>query len=242
MENVGTVEKKRKTKGISKPIIVFGDVHGLTYWKTIVDKNPDCRYIFLGDYLDPYEDIAPKQLIDNLKEIIKLKKERGDDVVLLLGNHDLHYLHLHIEPCWRFDSTIMKRAHELFLANAHLFTNAFQESKRIFTHAGISHNWFINDFGGNLKKNIAKQLNNPKRDQLLALYRIGFYRGGRGIGGIFWADIKELTDPLAGYYQYAGHNRVDTIRKRISNSGEITFCDSLCNGNYLKLDFKKQKK
>ena len=239
MENVGTVEKKRKTKRFSKPTIVFGDVHGLTYWKTIVDKNPDCRYIFLGDYLDPYEDIAPKQLIDNLKEIIKLKKERGDDVVLLMGNHDLHYLHLHIEPCWRFNPTIKKIANKLFSENAHLFTYAFQDGKRIFTHAGISEKWFFDDFGGDPNKNIAEQLNNPKHDQLPALYRWGFYRGGRGIGGIFWADIKELTDPLEGYHQYAGHNRVETIRKRINNSGEITFCDSLYNGNYLKLDFKK---
>ena len=28
--------------------------------------------------------------MDNLKEIIKLKKDRSNDVVLLLGNHDLY--------------------------------------------------------------------------------------------------------------------------------------------------------
>jgi hypothetical protein len=33
--------------------IVFGDIHGSTYWKKVVDENPDCRFIFLGDYLDP---------------------------------------------------------------------------------------------------------------------------------------------------------------------------------------------
>jgi glutamate racemase len=82
---------KKEITRISKPTVVLGDVHGLTYWKEAVAKNPDCRYIFLGDYLDPYKNIAPKQLIDNLKEIIQLKKDRGDDVILLLGNHDLHY-------------------------------------------------------------------------------------------------------------------------------------------------------
>jgi glutamate racemase len=42
-----------------RPTIAIGDVHGLTYWKGIVDSNPNCLYVFLGDYLDPYEDIDP---------------------------------------------------------------------------------------------------------------------------------------------------------------------------------------
>ena len=33
--------------------IVIGDVHGSTYWKEAVNENPGCRYIFLGDYIDP---------------------------------------------------------------------------------------------------------------------------------------------------------------------------------------------
>ena len=77
-----------------RPTIVLGDIHGSTYWKTVVEENPACRYIFLGDYLDPYEKIPRNQLINNLKKIIQLKKERNDDVILLLGNHDMHYIRL----------------------------------------------------------------------------------------------------------------------------------------------------
>ena len=130
----------------SKPTIVFGDIHGLTYWKKAVKENPECRYIFLGDYLDPYGYIAPKQLLDNLKEIIKLKKDRSDDVVLLLGNHDLHYFCPKIEISTRFNDNIEERAVALFEENLHLFAYAFQEDKRIFTHAGISEKWFFEDF------------------------------------------------------------------------------------------------
>jgi len=229
----------RKKTVKNKSAIVFGDIHGSTHWKKVVKENPDCRYIFLGDYLDPYEDIAPKKLISNLKNIIKLKKKKNDDVVLLLGNHDLQYLHLDIEPCSRFDDEVEEAAHTLFSENSHLFTHAFQEDKRIFTHAGISEKWFLNDFGGNADRNIAEQLNNPEHDQLPALYRCGAMRGGDifAVGGIFWADIDELNDPLPGYSQFVGHNRVDEIlTKYANNGGQITFCDCLYNEIYLKLD------
>ena len=146
--------------------IVFGDIHGSTYWKEVVNENPDCRYIFLGDYLDPYDDIANKNLTDNLKEIIQLKKDRNDDVILLLGNHDMHYLDWDFAPCSRFDETIKAEAHALFSENRRLFTYAFQEGNHIFTHAGITEKWFLEDFKGDVSKNIAEQLNHPYPDQL----------------------------------------------------------------------------
>ena len=217
--------------------IVMGDIHGSTYWKDVVNENPECRYIFLGDYLDPYKKIAPKQLIENLKEIIQLKKELHDRVILLLGNHDLHYFCPYMPLCSRFDDTIADEVSVLFRDNIHLFTYAFQEDKYIFTHAGISALWFIFDFKGNVNSNIAEQLNNPRPEQLSALYRCGWYRGGdvNASGGIFWADINELVDPLPGYTQFVGHNRVEKIRKVVENDGKIFFCDCLYNEIYLKL-------
>jgi hypothetical protein len=138
----------------------------------------------------------------------------------------------------RFDYEISKEVSTLFEENLHLFAYAFQEDKRIFTHAGISEKWFLEDFWGDPNKNIAEQLNNPKPDQLPALYRCGAMRGGdwASTGGIFWADINELNDPLHGYAQYVGHNRVGAIYEHASNGGWITFCDCLYNKKYLKLE------
>ena len=219
-----------------RPTVVLGDIHGSTYWETVIAENPDCMYVFLGDYLDPYEVIPTCSLIRNLKRIIELKKDRPDDIVLLLGNHDLHYFCTHIEKSSRYDNEIAIEASELFRENAHLFVNAFQVSNIIFTHAGISETWFFDDFKGDANKNIAEQLNNPHPDQIPALYRCGWWRGGASdaVGGIFWAHIDELDVPLQGYIQFAGHNRVEKIRKYAANNGVILFCDCLYNGEYFK--------
>jgi hypothetical protein len=79
-------------------------------------------------------------------------------------------------------------------------------------------------------------LNHPKPEQVEALCRCGAARGGeRGtVGGIFWAGIDELNEPLKGFTQIAGHNRVKDIYNYTNNGGQIIFCDCLWNGHYLK--------
>ena len=233
MENEALENKTRTT-------VVIGDIHGSTYWKKAIEDNPGCRYIFLGDYLDPYEPIPNEDLIANLKEIIRFKKDNPDDAVLLLGNHDLHYF-CKDSPgsSGRYNHAIAEEVSGLFTQNLHLFTYAFQIGKHVFTHAGISNVWFIGEFRGDPTKNIADQLNNPSREQLRPLHQPGEARGGAwfAIGGIFWADISELEDPLEGYFQYAGHNRVGDIRVHYNDKGgQITFCDCLYNEKYLTVE------
>ena len=220
------------------PTIAIGDIHGSTYWKEVVNESPGCRYVFLGDYLDPYEYISSKKMIDNLKEIIHLKNEQPDNVILLLGNHDMHYITADIIQSTRFDFFIAERVSMLFRSNIQLFMYAFQEDNCIFTHAGISEKWFFDDFKGEIDKNIAEQLNNPHPEQIPALYRLGAFRGGNknAVGGIFWADICELKVPLQGFTQIVGHNRVKNIHERThNNGGRIIFCDCLWKKHYLKI-------
>ena len=74
-------------------ILVIPDVHGRPFWKQAVEKYGDevDRIIFLGDYLDRYEneDISRKQERENFKEILDFKLENKDKVVMLLGNHKI---------------------------------------------------------------------------------------------------------------------------------------------------------
>ncbi|MBU3856350.1 MAG: metallophosphoesterase [Candidatus Phocaeicola excrementipullorum] len=222
-----------------KPTVAIGDIHGLNYWKEIVERHKGCRFVFLGDYLDPHQYIPRKEVLRNLQEIIGLKKDCPDDVILLLGNHDLHYFSSDAPVCTRFDFQIAEKASHLFVENFDLFRYAYQEGSRIFTHAGISHKWFEEDFQGEITQPIADQLNHPSDNQIAALCCIGQLRGGAkgAVGGIFWADIDELADPLHGFTQIVGHNRVKDVKERSGNhENKIVFCDCLWNGNYLILD------
>jgi hypothetical protein len=216
-------------------ILILGDIHGSNFWEMAVTENSNCRYVFLGDYLDPYKTVAQDKLLQNLQEIIQFKIDNPDNVILLLGNHDLHYFTADILPSSRFDLSLARSASAMFLDNFHLFQYAFQDENRIFTHAGIAHEWFIEDFKGDLNSNIAEQLNNPKAEQIEALYRCGEGRGGLcgTVGGIFWADVQELYEPLQGFTQIVGHNRVKDVYVHANNGGRITFCDCLWNDRYL---------
>lgn len=218
--------------------IVLGDLHGLTYWENIVADNSGCRFIFLGDYLDPYEELSDNAIVSNLRKIIEFKANNPTNVILLLGNHDMHYLTSKITKATRYNRFWADKISQIFQNNMHLFQYAYQVNNHIFTHAGISHKWFSKNFQGDISRNIADQLNNPKAEQEKALFCCGEARGGlRGtLSGIFWADIDELSEPLPGYTQIVGHNRVDDIEEYTNNGGKIIFCDCLHNQLYLKID------
>lgn len=221
-----------------KRIIAIGDIHGSRKWRDIVSKNSEYTVIFLGDYLDPYEKTySCDKILDNLYDIIEFKQNNNERVFLLLGNHDLHYINNNAAICTRFDIRLIERAGTLFIDNLKLFQYAYQTDNIIFTHAGISHQWFIKDFKGNLSNNIAMQLNNPSKEQIKALYHVGESRGGDKDmqGGIFWADRSELTDPLHGFIQIVGHNQVNDITEYNGlNNNKIIFCDCLRNDKFYK--------
>ena len=158
------------------------------------------------------------------------------DVVLLLGNHDLHYFCDEACVGTRFDMEIAEAASWMFLNNIGLFQYAFQDGEYLFTHAGVSQLWFDYDFCGDASRSVAEQLNNPAADQVPALLRVGYARGGRrgDAGGIFWADKSELEEPLHGFTQIVGHNRVAEVTEHTGpGGGKVVFCDCLRNGLYL---------
>ena len=61
---------------MEKATIAIGDVHGLDLWRDVVEAHPECRLVFLGDYLDPYGYVPREKLLENLRSIIDLKRSR----------------------------------------------------------------------------------------------------------------------------------------------------------------------
>lgn len=222
-------------------ITCIGDIHGRKNWIDIVKENSNSNFIFLGDYVDPYsnESISVNSSIKNLIKIIDFKKENSNKVSLLIGNHDAQYL---FHPNFRTNSLskgkYLQKLLDLYQENKNLFQFAIQKDKYLFTHAGLSNEWFnehfrlLKYFGlDDDMSNLAITLNKIGKDLKwkVELGTISYYRGGKDdFGGPLWADSVELgQNHLTGFHQIVGHNKILDITTIGDSESSITFCDCL---------------
>ena len=192
-------------------ILVFGDIHGRTFWKEPSEKliTEVDKIIFLGDYLDSYPDEwddkhTREDDIYNFLEIIHFKTKHKDKVILLLGNHDYHYISsLFNKECGgcRMDRENKNTIAQIFEEFKDYFQLAYEENingKRIFfTHAGIMKSWYERnkDVIGELTANNINNLLNSNKG-IKALAEVSYYRGGYySTGSILWSDIRERFGP-----------------------------------------------
>jgi len=128
--------------------LVLGDTHGKPNWKLAVDhENPD-RVIFIGDYFDSF-DISGVEQIQNFKDIIEYKEtsfsnvgtlnEHKTKVVLLIGNHDLHYFPKVCNTRTSgYQARIAPSIMQVIDENRKHLQMAYQFDDFVFSHAGIS--------------------------------------------------------------------------------------------------------
>lgn len=218
-------------------IIVIGDVHGKRSWKRIVNKHPDGNFVFLGDYCDPYDrGIAEEDIIANLQQIIEFKKETPDSVVLLLGNHDIQYIYEEAEFCSRYMHCAAYEISTLFKQNIALFEKVHNIGNILFTHAGVSEEWFKTAFPNVDYKDAVSAIN--QCEDRNALFACGIARWGKDLyGGIFWADRREFENPIEGWIQIVGHSKVpEILLKKVNEKSIMIFCDCLRVGKYLSIE------
>ena len=188
-------------------ILINPDIHGRIFWKySIEHKDEFDKIIFLGDSLDAY---SPDLLVnekDNFKEIIQFKKDNLDKVILLLGNHDCHYINSKILHSSRYNAFKASIYHKLFNDNLDLFQLVYIYNKYLFSHAGVYEEW-LKMCDLNLDNLINYDL-----DKLASYLNVlDYYRGGYGnVGSCIWADIQdsETEKLLKGYYHIFGHTQL----------------------------------
>jgi hypothetical protein len=226
-------------------IATIPDLHGKDTWKKI---NPDDfdKIIFLGDYVDASYRSTPDnmkfsdlleikideengktddEILENLLDIIELKRKYPEKIQLLLGNHDIPYYYYSIDSvrynrtmCSGHRNSMLLSLSNIFMQNKNLFKIAYQIDSILWTHAGLTQSAYNLYFRNKLPDDYTKWADELNRLFVIGnndLFHISHYRGGKSqYGSIFWAHIKEFTD-LGDYNlpvtQIVGHNRVKDI-------------------------------
>ena len=224
--------------------LIVPDVHARDFWREPVNKilkDTDAKIVFLGDYVDPYygefydgdedkwlvkginswEDLS-NYVIKTLTDIIELKKNNPDRIILLLGNHDCGYLiGTHICNCrherWKHAQILDK----LFEENTKLFHLAYcdiiNNVNYIFSHAGINKKYAKMCFEDEAnEENIVQLFNSAFENKIYGILEsLGLYSHWRGgwranYGSLVWADAREyLQDNEEAYgYSIVGHTMV----------------------------------
>ena len=201
-------------------LIIVPDVHGRSFWQKAASEFPDEEFIFLGDYLDPYpkEGITSDDAVSGLEEILAFRNQHPGKVTLLLGNHDLHYLHDGFKGS-RFDRVNAVRYVALFRQNIDAFQMAYEKTvsdrRYFFTHAGLCGQW-LKRFAPDLtEENLSADFFNqsyPKPSFIDALSDVSHYRWGPAeSGSMVWADLAEhglVDNQLYSIVQVFGHTMI----------------------------------
>jgi hypothetical protein len=136
---------------LNNKIVVIGDLHGRSDWKLIVNIEKPKKVIFVGDYFDSFTLSATEQLF-NYNELISYKEKNEAEVILLLGNHDIHYFPeisdkrtagYQYNHAYQISDTIDRTRNHLRMAH--------QIDNILFTHAGFSPVWLESIFGEGYK-------------------------------------------------------------------------------------------
>lgn len=227
--------------------IAIGDIHGRDIWKQIVNKelNQTDKIIFIGDYFDSFDIDMPTQ-INNFKDLLELKKSYPEKIVLLTGNHDIHYLSSMQEQYSGYNhkfayiienDCILPAIQDKLLQMCHI------EDNFIFTHAGLTKTWLLlTDIIESIDSivDLDVKLNdvfyyrpNTFRFQSSYKFSLSDYYGDNIWQGPLWVRPSSLiSDKIDKYKQVVGHTEMNGILKK----NDVYFIDCLSKGDYLKFN------
>jgi len=219
-------------------IIAIGDIHGRDSWKAIMNQNEDAdKFIFTADYFDTHEKVSAQQQLSNFKDIIATKKQYPQRVILLIGNHDYHYLpsvsehYSGYQPLHAFDfQEALKKAIKLGLMKM-----CHTEGNVLFVHAGIKKTWYGNNFVS--ETFTARNVNDLFKYKPNAF---GFTAGRKHdpygdeiCQSPVWVRPDSLRrDKIDGYKKVVGH----TTQKKLIVNNDVILIDTLgTSGEYLQI-------
>ena len=223
---------------MAQHIVIIPDLHGREFWREAVGELPaDARAVFLGDYLDPYENewIYWTDAFKSLQDIIALKKTHTEQVTLLWGNHDLHYLFPMLQGS-RYNEFKADVIRTTFEANLDCFQMAVEyvvDGKRyLFSHAGVHPGWLKkhSSLFGPADEVTAETFNRLMfTDEFVeALSDVSALRGGWSrVGSMVWADIDEFAGTKVNeseMLQICGHTKCPNGQPKVCGNAICVDC------------------
>ena len=197
-------------------VLIVPDVHGRKFWHKAVEMIDEVdQVVFLGDYLDPYprEGITFEDAVQEFNNILKFKEQHSDKVILLLGNHDMHYIVKEFMNCSRLNVWRRLEMNELYNKHIDKFNLVYLHTPQnyLFSHAGLYLAWIKKyEFTLNDLLDIKTFLNNRWK----TLEDVSWARGGWDkVGSCVWADIRESVEnelPIIFKRQIVGHTQMES--------------------------------
>lgn len=214
--------------------IVFGDTHGRVNWKEIVKQDFD-RLIFIGDYFDTHEGTTGLEQLNNFNEICEYKRASGKEIVMLIGNHDYHYIRGIDSQCSGYQPNMRPAFEQALEDNKDLLQMCFaDEHSNLFSHAGISVPWL--EMVGLLEGDLVESVNDLYKYKPLSF---AYYMGDHSGYGEhhkqtpIWIRPQSLLMAKGAGIQIVGH----TTQKRPILNGDVWFIDTLgTSGEYLVIE------
>lgn len=226
--------------------IVIGDIHGRSIWKDIVNQDYD-QVVFLGDYFDTHEDISPSEQINNFNQIMHFARKNPKKVVLLVGNHDFHYMPEAKERYSGYDAEHADIIGQMLIAAnlQGLLRLVHPVGRYLMSHAGVTLTWCMNVVGSELyeishphaKEDLIRCMNDvfkhtPEKLRFSYQDQSGF--GEHPSQGPLWVRPNTLLeDAVQGFIHVVGHTMHEGIKEY---PDQAIFMDALGSREYLVIE------
>jgi hypothetical protein len=229
--------------------LVLGDTHGRPYWKDIVVKEQPDRVIFIGDYFDSYDDYTAAEQMHNFEQIINFKESGKAEIIILIGNHDYHYMRGITESYSGYQRGARPAIEQLLEDNKHHMQMCYQMGEYLFTHAGVSSDWLNNNIVMWDVDNLEMYINDLWKYKPLSFAFAGWDPYGNSPeSSPIWIRPLALQrvnhDTLRDkFIQVVGHTQVNQMdRKGKATGGRYHYIDTLgTSGEYIIIENNKVK-